>query len=30
MEEERFLPLFVQYKPDLSEVAALGTNAMYI
>jgi len=30
MEEERFLPLFVQYKPDLGEVAALGTDTIYI
>jgi len=25
-EEERFMPLFVQYKPDLGEVAVLGTT----
>jgi len=29
MEEERFLPLFVKYKPDMAEVAVLGTT-LYI
>jgi len=30
VEEERFLPLFVQYKPDMAEVAVLGTDTIYI